>query len=40
MLGSPTQSNSITITQPTIDVDKPVKLLNFDWYGNSWSLGN
>jgi hypothetical protein len=37
MLGSPTQS-SITITQPTIDVDK-FKLLNFDWYGNSWSLG-
>jgi hypothetical protein len=34
------ESNSITITQPTYTTDQPVKLLNFDWYGNTWSLGN
>ena len=39
-LASAVESNTISITQPTYTTDKPVKLLNFDWYGNTWSLGN
>jgi len=39
-LGSATESNSINITAPAFTTDQPVKLLNFDWYGNVWSLGN
>jgi hypothetical protein len=39
-LATAIESNSITITQPTYTTDQPVKLLNFDWYGNTWSLGN
>jgi hypothetical protein len=39
-LASATESNSIYITQPSYTTDQPVKLLNFDWYGNIWSLGN
>jgi hypothetical protein len=39
-LASPTESNSITITQPAYTTDKPVKLLNFNWYSDTWSLGN
>lgn len=39
-LGSATESNSISITQPSFSQGKPVKLLNFDWYGDKWSLGN
>jgi hypothetical protein len=39
-LATATESNSITITQPSYTTDQPVKLLNFDWYGNTWSLGN
>jgi hypothetical protein len=39
-LASATESNSIYITQPSYTTDQPVKLLNFDWYGNVWSLGN
>ena len=39
-LASATESNSIYITQPSYTTDQPVKLLNFDWYGNLWSLGN
>jgi hypothetical protein len=35
-----TEPNAITITQPVIAADKPVKLLTFDWYGNQWSMGN
>ena len=39
-LASATESNAITITAPAYSTDKPVKLLNFDWYGNTFSLGN
>jgi hypothetical protein len=39
-LASATESNSITITQPSYTSYTPVKLLNFDWYGNTWSIGN
>jgi hypothetical protein len=39
-LASATESNSIYITQPSYTTDQPVKLLNFDWYGNTWSIGN
>lgn len=39
-LATATESNSIYITQPSYVTDQPVKLLNFDWYGNIWSLGN
>jgi len=39
-LATATESNSIYITAPSYITDQPVKLLNFDWYGNLWSLGN
>jgi len=39
-LATATESNSINITAPTYTTDKPIKLLNFDWYGNVFSLGN
>ena len=39
-LASATESNSIYVSQPSYTTDQPVKLLNFDWYGNIWSLGN
>lgn len=39
-LATATESNAITIAAPSYSTDKPVKLLNFDWYGNRWSLGN
>lgn len=39
-LASATESNAITITAPAYSTDKPVKLLNFDWYGSKFSLGN
>lgn len=39
-LASATESNSIYITAPSYSTDAPVKLLNFDWYGNLFSLGN
>jgi hypothetical protein len=39
-LGSATEQNSISITSPSYTTDQPVKLLNFDWYGNTWQLGN
>jgi hypothetical protein len=39
-LASATESNSITVTQPTYSTDKPVKLLNFNWYSDAWSIGN
>jgi hypothetical protein len=37
-LASPTESNAITITQPSYTTDKPVKLLNFNWYSDAWSI--
>jgi len=39
-LAAATESNSIYITAPGYNTDKPVKLLNFDWYGNLFSIGN
>ncbi len=39
-LASATESNSIYITAPSYTMDTPVKLLNFDWYGNMFSMGN
>lgn len=39
-LATAIESNAIRITQPSYTTDKPVKLLDFDWYGNTWSLGN
>lgn len=39
-LASATEANSITITQPSYSTDKPVKLLNFNWYTDAWSIGN
>jgi hypothetical protein len=39
-LATATETNSITITQPSYTTNQPVKLLNFDWYGNTWSFGN
>ncbi|NLG19737.1 MAG: tail fiber domain-containing protein, partial [Fibrobacter sp.] len=39
-LGSSIESNSIYITQPSYTTNLPVKLLNFDWYNNVWSIGN
>jgi hypothetical protein len=39
-LATATESNAITITQPSYSTDKPVKLLNFNWYSDVWSIGN
>jgi hypothetical protein len=39
-LASAIESNSITITQPAFTTNQPVKLINFNWYGDSWSIGN
>jgi hypothetical protein len=39
-LASSTESNDIFASQPSYTTSKPVKLLNFNWYGNTWSLGN
>jgi hypothetical protein len=39
-LASPIENNEITITQPTIVINTPVKLLNFRWYSDTWSIGN
>jgi len=39
-LATATESNSIYITQPSYSTDQPVKLLNFDWYGEVWQMGN
>ena len=39
-LASAIESNAITITQPSYSTDKPVKLLNFNWYTDAWSIGN
>ena len=34
------ESNSVYIQAPSYTTDRPVKLLTFDWYGNTWSMGN
>jgi hypothetical protein len=39
-LASPIESNEITITQPLYVINNPVKLLNFQWYSDTWSIGN
>jgi hypothetical protein len=39
-LATATESNSIYITQPSYTTDTPVKLLNFAWYSDVWSMGN
>jgi hypothetical protein len=39
-LAAATESNAIFITAPSYTTDSPVKLLNFDWYGNIFSMGN
>ena len=39
-LATATESNAITITQPSYTTNKPVKLLNFNWYDDVWSIGN
>ena len=39
-LATATESNSIYITAPSYTTDQPVKLLNFDWYSNVFSMGN
>jgi hypothetical protein len=39
-LASATESNSVFISAPSYTTDSPVKLLNFDWYGNIFSMGN
>jgi hypothetical protein len=39
-LATATESNSIFITQPSYSTNQPVKLLNFDWYGETWQMGN
>jgi len=39
-LASATESNAITITQPSYSSNQPVKLLNFNWYSDTWSFGN
>jgi hypothetical protein len=39
-LATATEANAIYITQPGYTTDQPVKLLNFEWYGNLFSLGN
>jgi len=39
-LAAATESNSIYITAPSYTTNTPVKLLNFDWYSNVFSMGN
>jgi hypothetical protein len=39
-LASATESNSVYVQSPSYTTDRPVKLLTFDWYGNTWSMGN
>lgn len=39
-LATATESNAITITQPSYTINQPVKLLNFNWYNDVWSIGN
>jgi hypothetical protein len=39
-LATATENNAITITQPSYTGNQPVKLLNFNWYNDVWSIGN
>lgn len=39
-LATATENNAITITQPSYSSDTAVKLLNFNWYSDNWSIGN
>lgn len=39
-IAAATEANSIYISSPGYDTDKPVKKLCFDWYGNYWALSN
>lgn len=39
-LAAATESNSIYVSAPNYTTGSPVKLLNFDWYGNTWAIGN
>ena len=39
-LATAIESNAITITQPSYGLSGPVKLLNFNWYNDVWSIGN
>ena len=34
------EHNSIYVSSPDYTIDKPVKMLCFDWYGNYWALSN
>jgi hypothetical protein len=38
-LATATEQNSITVTSPLYGIDDPVKLLNFNWYSDSWQIG-
>lgn len=39
-LATSIENNAITITQPSYIGNQPVKLLNFNWYDDVWSIGN
>lgn len=39
-LATAIESNAITITQPSYIGNQPVKLLNFNWHNDVWSIGN
>ena len=39
-LATATEQNQITVTAPSYGTDLPVKLLNFHWYSNNFSIGN
>ena len=39
-IAAATEHNSIYVSSPGYDTDKPVKMLCFDWYGNYWALSN
>lgn len=39
-IAAATEANSIYVSSPGYDTDKPVKKLCFDWYGNYWALSN
>ena len=39
-LAAATEYNSIYVSSPGYNTDKPVKTLCFDWYGNYWALSN
>ena len=39
-IAAATEANSIYVSSPDYNTDKPVKMLCFDWYGNYWALSN